>query len=282
VIRRSDVAEYFDSMRAKGASVETVNRTLRTMKAVLFFALERELLERNVMQRFRPFEGGKEERRVNRDAYSESEVQAILAAAKTQERALIGLLALAGLRPGEAYALDWSDVDLDGGCLRVVRSWDHRGGQFVEPKTKAGNRTVPISGCLVEALSAQSDKTGLVFANARIRGRQSTTARSGGARRRPRIGADQAPSWVGAPRVVQSRDRVFRACLGSWHPHLAPMRPDGGRGSSAIARAGDCAVLPPMPPSEPRAASHARTRSMPFFGRSGETPRRTTISANRS
>jgi integrase len=169
VIRRSDVAEYFDSMRAKGASVETVNRTLRTMKAVLLFALERELLERNVMQRFRPFEGGKEERHVNRDAYSESEVQAILAAAKTQERALIGLLALAGLRPGEAYALDWSDVDLDGGCLRVARSWDHRGGQFVEPKTKAGNRTVPISGCLVEALSAhqmQSDKTGLVFANA--------------------------------------------------------------------------------------------------------------------
>ena len=36
------------------------------MKAALFFALERELVERNVTQRFRPFEGGKSERHVGR------------------------------------------------------------------------------------------------------------------------------------------------------------------------------------------------------------------------
>ena len=137
-IRRSDIAEHFDAMREKGATVQTVNRALRAMKAVLFFALERELTERNVMQRFRPFEGG--EGKVRRDAFSESEVQAILGAARPNERALIGLLCFTGLRPGEAYALAWSDVDLVAGCARVVRSWDHRGGKFVEPKTKAGAR----------------------------------------------------------------------------------------------------------------------------------------------
>src|SRR4029077_5479626 len=120
-----------------------------------FFALERELLERNVMQRFRPYEGGKDERHVMRDAFSESEVQAIIAAARPQERALIGLLCLSGLRPGEAYALDWSAVDLEAGCLRVGRSWDHRGGKFVEPKTAAGVRVVPLSGWLVAELKAQ-------------------------------------------------------------------------------------------------------------------------------
>jgi hypothetical protein len=69
-IRRQDIAERFDAMRegrarnqdGKPASVQTINRTLRAMKAVLFFALERELVERNVMQRFRPFEGAKSER----------------------------------------------------------------------------------------------------------------------------------------------------------------------------------------------------------------------------
>jgi len=65
-IRRSDIADHLDAMRAKGATVATINRALRTMKALLFFALERELVERNVMQRFRPFEGGKDERHVNR------------------------------------------------------------------------------------------------------------------------------------------------------------------------------------------------------------------------
>jgi integrase len=165
-IRRSDIAEHFDAMREKGATVQTINRTVRTMKAVLFFALERELVERNVMQRFRPYEGGKSTRQ--RDAFTESEVQAILAAARPHERALIGLLCFTGLRPAEAYALDWSDVDLSAGCARIVRSWDHRGRKFVEPKTKAGVRVVPLSGWLVAELTAhkeRSDGTGLVFAN---------------------------------------------------------------------------------------------------------------------
>jgi integrase len=168
-IRRADIADHFDAMRSAGATVQTVNRTLRAMKAVLFFALERELVERNVMQRFRPFEGGKSERHVSRGAFSESEVQAVIAAARPHERALIGLLCFTGLRPGEAYALDWSAIDLEAGCLRVLRSWDHRGGKFVEPKTAAGVRVVPLSGWLVtelEAHTVRSGGEGLVFANA--------------------------------------------------------------------------------------------------------------------
>jgi integrase len=167
-IRRSDLAEHFDRMREGGATVQTVNRALRAMKAVLFFALERELVERNVMQRFRPFEGGRDERHVSRGAFSESEVQAILSAARAHERALIGLLCFTGLRPGEAYALEWSDVDLVAGHVRVVRSWDHRGGKFVEPKTRAGTRIVPLSGWLVSELAVHKERsgdTGLVFSN---------------------------------------------------------------------------------------------------------------------
>jgi integrase len=165
-IRRSDIADHFDAMRSAGATVQTVNRTLRAMKAVLFFALERELVERNVMQRFRPFEGGKSEWHVSRGAFSESEVQAIMTEARPHERALIGLLCFTGLRPGEAYALDWSAVDLGAGCLRVLRSWDHRGRKFVEPKTAAGIRAVPLSGWLVAELAehkVRAGGAGLVF-----------------------------------------------------------------------------------------------------------------------
>jgi integrase len=147
-IHRADIADHFDAMRAKGATVQTVNRTLRTMKAVLFFALERELVERNVIQRFRPFEGGKDERHVQRGAFSEAQVRALLEAARPHERALIGLLlALSGLRPGDAYALDWDAIDLQAGNLKVLRSWDHKGRTFVPPKTKAGERVVPLAGC---------------------------------------------------------------------------------------------------------------------------------------
>ena len=168
VIQLTDCEEHFAAMRAKGATVQTVNRALRVMKAVLFFAMKRQLAERNVLQRFEPFEGGKDERHVRRGAFSEAEVQALLAAAKPHERAFIGLLVLTGLRPGEAFALDWSAVDLDAGNLRVVRSWDPRSRAFVPPKTKAGERVVPLAGWLVAELKAhRKDATGLVFANRR-------------------------------------------------------------------------------------------------------------------
>ena len=63
-------------------------------------------------------------------------------------------------------AANWSEVDLEAGCARVIRSWDHRGGKFVEPKTKAGARVVPLSGWLVAELTAHRERSGgegLVF-----------------------------------------------------------------------------------------------------------------------
>jgi integrase len=167
-ISRQDIAEHLDAMRAAGKPVATINRALRTMKAILFFALERELVERPVMQRFRPYEGGDSKRGVNRGTFTEGEVQSLLAAAKPYERALISLLCFTGLRPGEAYALDWSAVDLERGSLRVERSWDHRGRKFVEPKTRAGVRVLELSVPLVAELKAHQERSGgkgLVFAN---------------------------------------------------------------------------------------------------------------------
>lgn len=153
-IRKSDIKEHFYGMREAGKTVATTNRALRAMKALMFFALESELVDRNVMQRFRPFERVKGERRANRGAFTEAEVRAILEAAKPRERALIGMLCFTGMRPGEVYALDWQSVDLDGNRLEVRRSWDHRGRLFVDPKTEAGNRAVPLSAWLVTQLAA--------------------------------------------------------------------------------------------------------------------------------
>jgi integrase len=53
--------------------------------------------------------------------------------------------------------------------LSVLRSWDHRGRKYVEPKTAAGVRVVPLSGWLVAELTAHKEREGgegLVFANA--------------------------------------------------------------------------------------------------------------------
>lgn len=168
-VRKADLREHFNALRADGKSTATVNKAIRAFKALLNFALDSEWVDRNPLARFRPFEKVKGERRVKRGAFTEAEVRAILEAAKPRDRALIGLLCFTGMRPGEVYALDWHSVDLAAGRLEVRRSWDHRGGRFVDPKTKAGARLVPLSPWVVGELRAHRASTevapdALVFA----------------------------------------------------------------------------------------------------------------------
>ncbi len=61
-----------------------------------------------------------------------------------------------GLRRGEALALHWSDVDLDGGALRVrwTLARTSRGLALGEPKTEKSRRAVPLPRSAVETLRA--------------------------------------------------------------------------------------------------------------------------------
>jgi integrase len=177
--QKKDIRTRLTEKLEPGASVELINRIIRVLKAVLFYAMtELEVLDRNIMLRFRPFEGQNpkqlKDRRARRGAYTEAEVQALFSVTRPEEHAFIGMLCLTGMRPGEAYALRWSDIDLKGGSARICRSWDHRSRTFVPPKTKAANRTVPLSGWLVEALRARQKLSArygdeLVFSTARGR-----------------------------------------------------------------------------------------------------------------
>lgn len=66
--------------------------------------------------------------------------------------ALVSTLAFTGLRFGEASALEWQDVDLEAGAVRVRRAqWR---GKLGHVKAKASRRTVPIDAELVELLEA--------------------------------------------------------------------------------------------------------------------------------
>jgi integrase len=73
----------------------------------------------------------------------------------------------AGLRSGEIMALDWESVDLAKGVIRVERSYDPKEGVYMEPKSEAGKRTVPIPAALrdylIEWKLRSGASTGLVF-----------------------------------------------------------------------------------------------------------------------
>jgi integrase len=98
---------------------------------------------------------------------SPEEAQQLLAALPARDRPVWATALYAGLRRGELLALRWEDVDLAGGVIRVERSYDDKGRVEIEPKSRAGRRTVPIVGVLrdtlIEQKARQGRDTGLVF-----------------------------------------------------------------------------------------------------------------------
>lgn len=87
------------------------------------------------------------------------------------DRALWAMAMYAGLRMGELRALQWDDVDLEAGVIRVTRSWDPVAGP-VAPKSRAGVRVVPIASDLRRELIAlrlrRPDTSGLVFGRSAV------------------------------------------------------------------------------------------------------------------
>lgn len=173
-VRKADVRSWLTEQLEAGKSVELVNRIVRVFKTLLFHGVvDLEVIERNVLLRFKQFERTEASpgKRVARAAFTEDEVRELLAAGRPHERALVGLLCFTGIRPGECYALRWSDLDLTSGAARICRTWDWRGKTFTPPKTAAGNRAVALSGWVVSELKAHQERTGgtgeaLVFATA--------------------------------------------------------------------------------------------------------------------
>jgi integrase len=157
-LRREDILKLTNALHEAKRSVQLVARVVRTLRAVLNFALEHELIERNPLQRFR-VAGGIDKPKANRGTFTEVDLTNILWVAEEPARTLFSVLALCGLRPGEAYALTWGDVSFKERVLIVRRSWDANAanadgtrGRFYEPKTAAGKRTVALSDFVLDNL----------------------------------------------------------------------------------------------------------------------------------
>jgi integrase len=78
------------------------------------------------------------------------------AIAGTRFEALFVVLLGTGLRPGEALALQWRDLDPEAGRLAVRRTLPRRRQSdpvaFEDPKTARSRRTVPLSATVVQTL----------------------------------------------------------------------------------------------------------------------------------
>ncbi len=161
-IQRRDVQRLVDDLLASGADPSTIRNAVKPLQVIYRRAIEDGDLAVSPCERLRlPAARGRRER-----IASPTEAAALIAALRTEDRALWGCAFYAGLRRGELRALLWSDVDLASGLIRVERSMSSH-GETGEPKSRAGRRGVPIVAALrdllIEHKLVTQRDTGLVF-----------------------------------------------------------------------------------------------------------------------
>lgn len=95
---------------------------------------------------------------------SEAQVKTLLAAAKDDPYySFYAVMLTCGLRPGEAFALHWEDVDLAAGSIFVRRSLERteKGPpRLKDPKTRSSRRTIQLPALAALALENHGIATG--------------------------------------------------------------------------------------------------------------------------
>lgn len=143
---------FYASCSRKGLAPATVLQMHRILSRSLKVALQRERVARNVCTLVDAPSVSREEVQ----PLSGADARAILGVARGRRNAARWSVALAlGLRQGEALGLLWEHVDLDAGTIRVrwqLQRLAGRGVVLVEPKSRAGRRTIALPPQLVGAL----------------------------------------------------------------------------------------------------------------------------------
>lgn len=153
-IRRSDVQELVDSLRAGGLAPATVQAAVTPLKSIFRWAIGRGRLTVNPTTEL-DLPAVRSRRQWH---HSLDESVQLIEAAPEEDRAIWATALYAGLRRGELRALRVADIDLEAGVIRVEHGWDDKEG---EQDTKGRNRRkVPISGELARHLRAHLLRTG--------------------------------------------------------------------------------------------------------------------------
>lgn len=250
-LKRSDIRDWLASIddgKDKKVSNKRLSNIQSCMRSALADALDDEIIGANALAGYtyarieRPVEGEPDD---DVDPFTPDEQQAILTKMRAGERALILFFLWTGLRTSEAIALNWSDIDFIGGCVRVRRAITREAKGVAElPKTNAGRRDVkmlaPARAALLEqkALTFMVEIDGAVFVNPTTRQRYSgstqiwrvwqTALKHAGVRyRRPyqtrhtfasmMLSAGEHPMWV-AKQMGHADWTMIARVYGRWMP----------------------------------------------------------------
>lgn len=155
------VREFEDKLLDAGRSPTMVRKVLVSLGSLLADAQERGLVNRNVVrERARTRQRGRDRRqekrqkgklKVGEDIPTPNEIRALVGALSGRWRPLLLTAIFTGLRASELRGLRWMDVDLERQEIHVRQRAD-RFNDIGQPKSEAGERTVPMPPLVVNTL----------------------------------------------------------------------------------------------------------------------------------
>ncbi len=167
-LTQSDLQQFFTDMKKNGRQthVETKgtamsDRSVRSCYAVCRMALDQAVQENLI--RKNPAEGCKLPPLKGREmqVLTKEEMQRFLIQAKEEGMYELFLLELTtGLRRGELLGLQWDDLDMESGTLKIDRQVYPVKGKLIinEPKTKAAVRTIILPPPMLEVLKEYKEQ----------------------------------------------------------------------------------------------------------------------------
>ena len=148
------VEQMLDALADRGYSYTSLVDVRTKFSTVVSWAEKRDVVHRNVVRLATIPPTAKRTRK--RNALQPADARKLLEQLRLERNgAMYGLSLLLGLRPGEAAALFWVDIDLDEGTVNVTRGLQRNGGKVAvvdELKTERSKRTIEMPSDLIEWL----------------------------------------------------------------------------------------------------------------------------------
>jgi integrase len=145
--------EAFRDDLLKRSSRPMARKVLTSLKSILSEAQRRGLVAHNAAQPVKVDVKKRDQARlaVGRDIPSKAEIQTLLAQTKGRWRPFLVTAIFTGMRASELRGLIWDNVDFDRKVVHV-RQRANLWGEIGAPKSAAGEREIPMSPMVVNAL----------------------------------------------------------------------------------------------------------------------------------
>lgn len=153
-LRPLHVQSFLSTLEAKGVGPRSRQYSYQILHRAFVVAMRWQLMTRNPCDGVDPPKVTK--RRVT--PLTPEQAKNLLMISQTNRFHAVYVLALTtGMRQGELFALQWSDIDLKAGVLQVRHSLENVSGnvQLKEPKTASSRRQIALPTIAVEALRAR-------------------------------------------------------------------------------------------------------------------------------